>query len=223
MYNKIVIGWSDYGIIKSNFGYSVSKSIVEDVKKRNLIGDVITITCPLVASGRNLLVSAFLETEYEWLLMIDADTIWHEEMIYDLYDIAIKNNIKVISGTYFIGFDFYDPEWLTAAYFENNINVDVENYQDVDFCEIDWAGAGALLVHRSVFEKTEINSEKEYTPYKRYWFKETEFGGEDNFFFKHIKSYGIKSYLATKIIVPHIKSNAITAKNYMKTKNIDIV
>jgi hypothetical protein len=155
--------------------------------------------------------------------MVDGDTIWSADDIYRLYDIAIKNDIKVLSGTYFIQINCIEgclhtvPAMFTSGY-EKNIKhpqyIEIMNELDKDIIEVEWTGLGALLIHRDVLEQT-----KQVDAYGfPYWCAEAlvngHFSGEDHYFFNNIKEQGHKVYATPQVMVGHVKKQILDSRSY---------
>jgi len=221
----ITLAWSDYGIVQGEFCISIARSIKKDSQERNLISEVFALPCSAVALARNIIFRDFLEKSTSpWLLMVDGDTIWSVEDIYKLYDIATKNDIKILSGTYFIKIDCAEgclhtvPALFSSEDLEgkkHHIFVEIENQLDKETIEVEWAGLGALLIHRDVLEQTKQIGTADNFPY---WCAETSidgyFAGEDHYFFKNIKDQGHKVYATPQVIVGHVKKQVLNLKSY---------
>lgn len=223
----ITIAWSDHGTVQGDFCISLINSLQDDFKKRNLIDQVFsTSSGAAVAFGRNLIFQDFLnKSDSPWLLMIDADTIWTVEDIYNLYDIAVKNQVKVLSGTYFTNINCINgcfhiqPSMYKYEQHEGkkrNVFVNVLENKDKEIIEIDWAGLGALLIHRSVLEETrEVGLDG-----LSYWCAEAvidgSFSGEDSYFYTMLRKKGHKIYGTLKVVVGHGKKQTLNFESYMK-------
>lgn len=220
----ITLAWSDYGTVQGEFCLSVARSIKQDSQKRNLIDGVFASQYATVATGRNLLFKDFLEkTDSPWLLTIDADTMWSIEDVYKLYDIAIKNQVNVLSGTYFTSISC--PEGCShtrpAIFSHAVINgvrtpecINLLENLDKEILEVDWTGLGALLVHRDVLEKTK-QIDIRGCPF---WCAETLvdglFSGEDYYFFDNLKRKGYKVYATPQVRIGHIKKQLLNFESY---------
>jgi hypothetical protein len=221
----ITVAWSDYGIVQGEFCISIARSIKQDSQQRNLISDIFALPCSAIALARNVVFRDFLERSTSpWLLMVDGDTVWSVEDIYKLYDIAIKNDIKILSGTYFVRIDCAEgclhtvPALFTSEYIEgtkHSMFVNIANELDKEIVEVEWAGLGALLIHRDVLEQTKQVGTVDNFPY---WCAETlidgYFSGEDHYFFKNIKKQGHKIYATPQVIVGHIKKQVLNLRSY---------
>lgn len=213
----LAISWADNGLIKSSFAASVIKFINNDFVNEKIICETIVNTSSALSEGRNGLVRAFLKTHCEWLLMMDADTIWTIQNVYDLCSIAISNNIKILSGIYMI--NMHDGEGWKPGVWNiengNNIPIDISDKFDIDLFPISYAGAGAMLVHREVFERTEKISPDGLS----YWFMENYGGnycGEDFYFYLESITAGYQPYATTKVMIPHLKEIPITYEHLGK-------
>lgn len=220
----ITIAWSDYGTVVGEFCLSIARSIKQDSQERNLISDIFALPCSAVALARNIVFRDFLEKSTSpWLLMVDADTIWSADDIYRLYDIATKNDIKVLSGTYFIQVNCIEgclhtvPAMFTSGY-EKDIKhpscIEIINELDKEIIEVEWAGLGALLIHRDVLEQTRQVGINNFP----YWCAETlvdgYFSGEDHYFFNNIRNQGHKVYATPQVMVGHVKKQVLNLRSY---------
>ena len=160
---SIAIGWADYGSVKSEFMFSVINTVKYDSQKRNIISDIIGATASAVSRGKNSVVQSFLETKADWLLMMDADTIWHEDIIYRMYDIVNENDIDVLSATYFLRHNG-EKSLLEPALYETkngkDFSIDLSNLMDEELVEVSWAGGGALLISRKAILSAKKTSKK---------------------------------------------------------------
>lgn len=220
----ITVAWTDYGTVQGEFCISIARSIKQDSKERDLISDIFAIPCSAVALGRNAVFRDFLEkTESPWLLMVDADTIWSAEDIYKLYDIATKNDIKVLSGTYFVRINCLEGCLHTVpALFINELKdnvshtvfLDLMNNLDKEIVELTWTGLGALLIHRDVLEDTKETSLNGMP----YWCAEAlvdgNFSGEDHYFFNVLNKKGYKVYGTPQVLIGHVKKYVLDLEFY---------
>ena len=220
----ITIAWSDYGTVQGEFCVSVARTIKKDSQERNLIDGVISTGHATVSLGRNLLFRDFLEnTDSPWLLTVDADIMWFAEDVYKLYDIAIKNQIKVLSGTYFVQVNCIKgcAHTQPAMFLEGDINgvkhplcINLVENLDKEMIKVDWAGLGALLIHRDVLEETKELDLKGFPV----WCAETlvngYYSGEDHYFFENLRKKGIQAYATPQVRLGHIKKQVFSFESY---------
>lgn len=198
---SIAICWSDYGNIKSEFSRNLLSSVYQDMQDRKIFSEIISFSGSSLCSNRNKVVKLFLETEIEWALFIDADIIISKDSVYKLYDLAIKNNLDVISGLYYI---CQNNDIVPAAFSDDGLDM------SKDILKVSWAGLGAVLVHRKVLLDSILVND--YS--NGFWFAEIG-SGEDHFFFNNIKDHGYQAYVSPTTIFPHIKDKEIAYKDYM--------
>ena len=219
----IAVGWSDHGTVQGEFCYSLMYAVKTDAHDRNLIDNLFAFTATIVSKGRNLVFEHFLNTDSEWLLMLDADTIWSARNIYDLYDTAVANNLKVINATYF--FDHTDKGIIPALFNPGDdigdmSLVNLKELLNEEIIEVQWAGLGAMLIHRDLVEQTKtVGSDG-----RPYWFAEGVVDGffveEDYFFFNKVKEVGHKVYATPKVLIGHIKKTCLTINQYLENTRV---
>jgi GT2 family glycosyltransferase len=219
---NIAIGLTSYGTTTTPTTTSLVGMVLSDKKQRNLINNYIEVTGPTVAGSRNVVVEEFLKTENDWLFFVDGDMGIYLSDLYRLYDTAINNNLKIITATYF-SYDRKSKKSFPVAFVKNkngtNQPADISGLRDLDFFEIEFCGAGALLIHRSVLEKT---SQTVFE--KRVWFYDIDLKtnkrvGEDYFFCQRAKEMGEKVYISPKVLVDHYKMVPINKDHYLDTIN----
>ena len=98
-------------------------------------------------SNRNHIVSGFLKTTADWLFWIDTDNVTPIGGIRRLLD----NRKEIVSGLYYQKSKEQNP----VAYLkvDDNRYVPIENWTRGELVPVAAAGLGAVLVHRSVYEK----------------------------------------------------------------------
>ena len=218
----IAVAWSDHGTVQGEFCYSLMYAVKTDTYDRNLISNLFAFPATIVSKGRNLIFEHFLTTDSEWLLMLDADTVWSTRDIYNLYDIATANNLKLLNATYF----FNHPEHgVIPALFNAGEEtgyaslVHIANHIDEDVIEVHWAGLGAMIIHRDLVEQTKTVG----ADGRPYWFAEGIIDGffveEDYFFFNKVREVGHKVYATPKVMIDHIKKVRLTYNDYIAKFN----
>lgn len=199
MSNKIFISWIDYYSVESDFAISVANLAHN---RSEMIYGLHKISGPYVAESRNQIVRNFLNTDAEWLLLLDSDIIINEYVFDTLIETAKETSEKIITGWYYLS--PADPSKLD---FMTSIGLNSVGFLDFapenDVVSIDFAGAGICLIHRDVFLKIK-NKEKQDN-----WFvlehKENNITTEDLYFFYKAKQHGFNLILNTNCFVKHIK------------------
>lgn len=168
----------------------------------------------LLTRSRNVLVKNFLDqTDAAWLLMFDAD----QRLSLETWDLLIKtadkNERPVVAGLVFAAFtddnDNLRPVPTIYRMLPEYGLQCLDDYPKNQVIEIDAAGTGCLLIHRSVLlelqEKATENQGKKWS-----WFVDGAINGtwfgEDLLFSKRLKSLGIPIHAHTGAICSHKKN-----------------
>jgi len=167
----------------------------------------------LTTRSRNVVVKNFLEeVDTPWLLLIDADERLPLEAFLTLIETAHSKDRPIVSGLVFAAFfdndDMLRPVPTIYRMTETAGLQPIDDYPIDTVIEVDAAGTGCLLIHRSVFEKMRDNA----TPNQGKdwaWFVEGAidgtYFGEDLLFSKRLKSLGFPIYAHTGAILKHRK------------------
>jgi GT2 family glycosyltransferase len=205
MSGEVLLGYVTGGVNRDEFMDSFITALLSD----SAIGGYIKVNPgPLVALGRNLLVSQFLGRDQEWLLMVDTDIVFSRNAVSRLLSTADPVERPIMSGLYYI---FEKGEKVPAAYAnmaEEPGGIDLVPYDPPDEDVVAKAfavGAGFLMVHRSVFEKIKGMSDDQPS-----WFREVvidgrDFGEDMSFCFR-ANVAGFPIHVNTGVRVGHIKS-----------------
>jgi len=205
-------------------------SLVQTVEKLRTIGydaviEVISGGALLIES-RNIILSNFLKSDSEFLLMIDSDIGWNSDSVVNM----IKRDLPFIAGVYTSKTD--ENEFLFQPLIVENTN-QLDICKDTGLLKAEFAPAGFVLVKKSLVKHL-------YSAYNNlmYSYSDSEgdqakygqicglfntevvngrFIGEDNYFCKKVSDLGydilvdpyisfnhsgINSCLATKLVAP---------------------
>lgn len=152
----------------------------------------------MLVEGHNILREKALEGKYEYLFLLDADTIPPKDVI----ERFLKNNKKVISGLYFNPFTFdgkrdYYP--LIRIAIPGNKEAWIIPGKNIwgsgELIKIVSAGTGCLFLHKTILEK-----------YK-FWYDPTAKGCDDTWFFKSLLDDNVDCFCDTSIICTHLLKN----------------
>lgn len=167
----------------------------------------------LTTRSRNVVVLNYLkQTKAEWILLVDSDERLPVEVFNLLCDTAHDKDRKVVSGLVFAAFfdadDLLRPVPTIYRQTENEGLQAMDDYPINEVIEVAAAGTGCLLIHRSVIELMQKNSNvNQGTDWG--WFVEGAIGGkyygEDILFSKRLQSLGVKMYAHTGAILKHHK------------------
>lgn len=218
--DKVAIGWLDPGQVDGMFMLSVMNVYGE---RRDRIEGLIRVNAGgLLSRGRNELVALYLaETDSEWLLMVDSD----EQLGLDTFDklvAAVHDTTHPIMAGLYFGLAPGDPyptgyPLIFRRVPDSTRFLPISDYPDDQVIEIDSAGTGCLLVHRSVFEAIRA----EATPHEGKtwcWFRDMPVNGdwfsEDHYFCSRAQELGFKLHAHTGAQLPHHKQLWLTERHF---------
>lgn len=121
---------------------TVPMAFATSLRKLIIPGEYITLTGMPFDHARNMAVYQLLSSPFEWLFSIDSDVAVQPDCILRL----LSRNLPLISGLY----SRRSPPHCVPVMIRNGTWV--TNYVPGSLVEVDWCGAGMLLVHRSIFE-----------------------------------------------------------------------
>ena len=208
---KITIGICSPGYVVTDF----LTSLLDVARSQKQLGQFISLQGSGVISRlRNQVAATFLDaTKDDWLLMIDSDEQLDVLTFDRLCETAHDKERPVVAGLVFAGFGVVGKPYPkpVPAIFQDTENgfLPLYKYDKNAVFEIDAAGTGCLMIHRSVLEAmreaSDPNQGKDWCwfwdgPIKGEWI------GEDLLFCRRIKSLGFPIYVNTAAILPHSKS-----------------
>jgi hypothetical protein len=211
MSDKVCIGIVNDGKINGQLAMDLIHIARDPLGKLDHMVQVANIG--LTTRSRNVVVKNFLEeVDTPWLLLIDADERLPLDVFHKLIATAHDTERPVVSGLVFAAFfdeqDMLRPVPTIYRMTENAGLQPIDDYPIDTVLEVDAAGTGCLLIHRSVFEKMR----EEATPNQGKdwaWFVEGAidgtYFGEDLLFSKRIKSLGFPIHAHTGAILKHRK------------------
>lgn len=206
--DQVVISWPDPGQVEGAF----ATSIIELVRARgSRIDGVLRVEGGLLSRQRNEIVKHFLDDmTAEWLFMIDSDEQLSVAAFDKLVAAAHAEDRPVVAGLYFGTWPGnLIPQPVPHLYRRADDGVSVApvlDYPPDKVIEIDAAGTGALLVHRSVLQAFRDNTDP-HESIDWCWFRDLPVGGmwlgEDLYFCRRIRSLGFPIHAHTGAILPH--------------------
>lgn len=151
---------------------------------------------------RNELVKGFLASGCEWFMTIDSD-VYAPTNIVDMIDderLVVSPDVRSMK----------DNEFIQTAIFIEDDKIVKKEVQMGTICEVEGAGTGLLVIHRSVFEKLETN-----------WFRFVYDSngdrkiGEDYEFCRKVRNAGISIWYDTRFVCGHAKTMIIYGDSIM--------
>lgn len=224
----VAIGYLYSDSIASGFHGSLLQAVWHDQHSSARIGALLPIHSGVNISGpRNDLVRAFLNTDQDWLLMVDSDMVFAADIVDQMMEHADVEDVPVLGA---LCFGQAKPEggvpspiavptiyaWMRV---EGSPNLDMMRMNDypVDsLMRVDATGAAFLLVHREVFEHVRT---PEYEPFP--WFSEGavngRYVGEDISFFLRLRDK-VPVHIHTGIKVGHQKTWLVNEEVYKQQR-----
>ena len=233
MIEPVVLCWASPGTVSNRFMDSVlrlmtasSEAVRQGIRPDPAIrGYSFVESGPRIASARNRLVRDFLANpiykNVEWLLMLDSDMTFDENLLPALFegmrDEAGKVLHPIVGGLCFGGghdgifptmYEIVDP----ASNNNNPVKVITEFFEG-EQVQVDATGAACLLVHRGVYEHLATIYEEPSPWFSESVYKGHEFG-EDWTFCLRARSQGFEIQVNTAAKVGHMKSIKLTEETW---------
>ena len=211
--HKVAVGWLSPGQVDSAFAMSMAVLYRERPRIEDLFCDE---NSGLLSRGRNMVAANFLQhSTADWLLMIDSDQQLSVGGFDKLCDAAHHLERPIVAGLYFGAWSgaFY-PTAVPLIFRDHptitNKFAPIVNYPRDQVIEVDSAGTGCLMVHRSVFERIRESDQNPQDPDGRWcWFRDMPVAGdwysEDHFFCSVARENGFKLHAHTGVVLPHRK------------------
>jgi hypothetical protein len=231
MADKVAIGWLDPGTVDGMFCMSVASIYAERLSR--VEGLLRVQAGGLLSRGRNELVAQFLtHTSAQWLLMLDSDMCFKRDRVLTDFDALLSTahdtERPIVAGLYFgawPGEHFPTPVPLIFNTVEGTTTFrSIVDYQHRPSpLQVDSAGTGCLLIHRSVFEKLQSDA----SPHQGQnwcWFQDMPVNGdwfsEDHYFCARVREVGFPIYANTDVVLEHHKQVWLSDRQYVYTPEV---
>jgi hypothetical protein len=223
--HKVSIGSCDPGTVNGAFAYR----LIQLAQARSArLGPFVRVKgSGLLSKQRNRVVKQFLDgTKSDWLLLIDSDEQLTLEAFDKLLETAHDKERPVVAGLVFAGFGIEGAPYPkpVPAIFQDAPEgfLPLYKYDKDSVFEIDAAGTGCLLIHRSVLEKMrETADANQGTDWCWFWDGPVNGNwiGEDLLFCRRIRALGFPIYVNTGAILPHQKSYWLDERHHQLWKD----
>jgi len=223
--HKVSIGSCDPGSVNGAFAYR----LIQLAQARSArLGPFVRVKgSGLLSKQRNRVVKQFLDgTKSDWLLLIDSDEQLTLEAFDKLLETAHDKERPVVAGLVFAGFGIEGAPYPkpVPAIFQDAPEgfLPLYKYDKDSVFEIDAAGTGCLLIHRSVLEKMRETADKNQgTDWCWFWDGPVDGNwiGEDLLFCRRIRALGFPIYVNTGAILPHQKSYWLDERHHQLWKD----
>ena len=215
----VVFGFCDPGIVDAKFMDGVLNTIFwAKQNKINIVGKI-RVNGNQIGRQRQVLFDSWADqNKADWLLWVDSDIVLTPEAFKLIWDAADKDTKPVVTGLYFISNENEKPlmQPLPALFKEGRNKHELEVISQISHnqvIEIDSAGFGFLLMHKSIVSKIR----KENLNYSLFAEEEgvgEKYISEDIVFFRKLKKAGIKIYAHTGAVVQHMKRFSFDVNYY---------
>lgn len=217
---KITIGICSPGYITTDF----LTSLLDVARSQKQLGQFISLQGSGVISRlRNQVVSTFMEkTTDDWLLQIDTDQRFTVSDWKKLVSAADAKSRPIVSGVVHSGWDvgqpYLEPVPCIFRQGEDSGLYAVHDYEPDSIIEITAAGTGAIIIHRSVFERFQKEADQVHQGDKWCYYQDMplhkEWIGEDLLWCIRAKSFGYKIYAHTGVQMEHQRKMWIGARQH---------
>ena len=215
----IAIAWCDPGMVDGKFMDGIINLMFWAEKNKINIVNKIRSNGNQISRQRQGVFNVWSENNLsDWLLWIDSDIVLTPQAFKLIWDSADKILKPVVSGTYFVSKENEESlmEPFPALFKEGRHKHEIQIIHPLpknQLIEIDSAGFGFLLMHKSIIEKIRKVSPN-YSLFAEEEGVKDDYVSEDIVFFRKLKETGIKSYAHTGAIVQHMKRFSLDLNYY---------
>lgn len=226
--DKITIGWADPGLVDGEF--AVRLMMLAQLRSDRITSFIRVEGSALVSRQRNEIVSTFLDsTDSAWLLMLDADEVLTAPAFDKLVAAAHTQERPLVAGLYFGAFDqgglIPTPVPLIYAAVDGRYAA-LHDYPRDSVIEVDAAGTGCMLIHRTVLEALRAKASEHEGP-NWCWFNDGPINGhwfgEDLIFCRRVQDAGFPIVAHTGALLPHRKRFWMTDAHHAALRSDDDV
>lgn len=215
---NLSLGWCDNGMVDGKFAEGVVHTTLLAPSMGIPLANSVRVQGNQIGRQRQALLDLWYDQiKTDWLLWVDSDIVLTKEILKQLWDAADKHIHPVVCGVYFISKQNEQPNMQPMPAVFNEVDEFTIQYihplPENQIIEIDNAGLGLCLMHRSVVEKL-----REKYPNESVFAEQEGIGdkyvSEDIVFFRKLKSVGVKVHAHTGALVKHMKRFALDVNYY---------
>ena len=222
------IAWCDNGSTDGKFTEQMLFNLLGAQTNGIKIDQFLRITGNQISRQREELFWQWKNTmPSDWILWIDSDIILNTDALKILINSVDKDTRPVVSGLYFISKEAEQtlPKPMPCIFVNPQDDdfalIPIEPLPTNELIEIDSAGMGFVLMHKSIIEKLDTKY-KDEPVFAEHAGIGKNFISEDIAFFRKLKSVGVPVYAHTGAHVQHIKRFSLDINYYlMYMDNID--
>ena len=215
---KLSIGWCDNGMVDGKFAEGIAYTTLLAPTVGVPVANAMRVQGNQIGRQRQALFDLWYDSvKTDWLLWVDSDIVLTQDILKMLWDAADRQTKPVVCGVYFISKQNEAPVMQPMPAVFNEVDEFTIQYlhplPENQLVEIDNAGLGLCLMHRSVVDKL-----REAYPGVSMFAEQEGVGdkyvSEDIVFFRKLKSVGVKVYAHTGALVKHMKRFALDVNYY---------
>lgn len=208
----ITLAWCDNGNVDGKFMQSILQCIYTGLGNGGVtIHNAARVAGNQIARQREQLLKLWYEEDKsDWLLWVDSDIVLTPEALKKIWFTADKNTHPIVTGVYFISKENELPLMMPmpCIFRETGDNEVIQYIHPVPYdqvIEVDCAGMGLVLMHRSVIQKMREVFPEDALFGEKPSKDPSKFEGEDIAFFRRAKKAGFKIHTHTGALVEHVK------------------
>lgn len=214
------VAWCDNGMTDGKFTEGLVYTLVTSQARNVRVHNAIRVQGNQIGRQRQALFDMWADqVKTDWILWLDSDIVLTTEVLEKLWEVADKNTHPVVCGIYFISKQnegtlmqpmpciFNDKEEHTIQY--------IHPLPDNEVIQIDMAGMGLALMHKSIVPKLRAVSPDYSLFAEKAEGPDDKFVSEDIVFFRNMKKAGIPVHAHTGARVKHMKRFSLD-ENYYK-------
>jgi hypothetical protein len=226
MSDKFAVSYIHGDNVSAEFMSSMMNLLLKDARGDNKIRSVLPMHSTVnISNSRNNTVRAFLNTDNDWLLMVDSDMVFKDTLLDDLLNgftdvdempiigsltfSATRNGMLVPHIYYWAADDSAETLYTAKDYIKDGM------------IKVGAIGTGCLVVHRIALEKVFAGNSERPLP----WFDQMIYKGillgEDLTFCRRATDAGIPIHVNTRVRVGHVKPMILSEPMYDRQLKLD--
>jgi hypothetical protein len=215
----VTFAWCDGGTVEGRFASGLLNTMIEAQRRGINVSSSIRVQGNQIARQRQSLIDYWYDSmNTDWLMWVDSDIVMTMSSFQLLWDSAEKVSKPLVTGVYFVSQENEQSlmEPTPALYMNTDspyVTRAIHPLPPNQLIEVDVAGFGFVLMHRSVVPKVrEVAGE--FSVFGENQQPANKFISEDVSFFRKAKQAGIKIYAHTGAHLQHLKTFSLDINYY---------
>lgn len=217
----VCLGWCDGGHVDGLFAQGLVAVLLDGPAEGICFHHHARVPGNQIARQRHYLLNYWKAAcDTDWLLWVDSDIVLTVDVLKKLWATADKTTRPIVTGTYFVS---KTSETLLDCPYPN-LYTDLNGFRmrhlhplpaGEQVVQVDAAGFGLLLMHRSIFASLVDVERGLFTETCEY----NDFVGEDVAFFRAVKRAGLPVVANTAAVADHVKRFSLGLSYYRQFWN----